>query len=81
MIKIFENEEEVAQEIAREMKDHLFTDQHPVFCLASGSTPQKAIRNFPMMRTSNGKSRGLTSLAWMSGLALTRALKAAAIRC
>lgn len=53
MIKIFENEEEVANEIAREMKDHLFTDQHPVFCLASGSTPQKAIRNFPMMRTSN----------------------------
>lgn len=42
MIKIFDNDEEVAIAIAREMKDHLFNDQHPVFCLASGSTPQKS---------------------------------------
>ncbi|WP_438348524.1 6-phosphogluconolactonase [Paenibacillus sp. FA6] len=46
MIKIFGSEEEVAHEIAKEMKDHLLHDANPVFCLASGSTPQKSYRKF-----------------------------------
>lgn len=45
MIKIFATEEEVANAIAREMKEHL-SDEHPVFCLASGSTPQKSYMKF-----------------------------------
>ncbi|KGP82718.1 MULTISPECIES: 6-phosphogluconolactonase [unclassified Paenibacillus] len=45
MIKIFETEEEVADAIAREMKEHL-SHEHPVFCLASGSTPQKSYMKF-----------------------------------
>ncbi|UVI29105.1 6-phosphogluconolactonase [Paenibacillus spongiae] len=46
MIRIFDTEEEVANEIAREMKEHLFNEQHPVFCLASGSTPHKSYLKF-----------------------------------
>jgi 6-phosphogluconolactonase/glucosamine-6-phosphate isomerase/deaminase len=46
MLKIFDSEEEVANEIAREMKDHLLNDEHPVFSLASGSTPHKSYLKF-----------------------------------
>ncbi|MGZ9586422.1 6-phosphogluconolactonase [Paenibacillus marinisediminis] len=46
MIMIFDTEEEVAYEIAKEMKDHLLNDEQPVFCLASGSTPQKSYKTF-----------------------------------
>lgn len=46
MIKIFESEEEVAIQIAREMKVHLLNDENPVFCLASGSTPHKSYQKF-----------------------------------
>ncbi|MCR2822945.1 6-phosphogluconolactonase [Lederbergia panacisoli] len=46
MIKIFKSEEEVAKIIAEEMKQHLIHDDKPVFCLASGSTPQKAYQKF-----------------------------------
>ncbi|MEH7305206.1 6-phosphogluconolactonase [Neobacillus drentensis] len=46
MIRIFENEEAVANEIAKEMKEHLLHDENPVFCLASGSTPEKSYRKF-----------------------------------
>jgi 6-phosphogluconolactonase/glucosamine-6-phosphate isomerase/deaminase len=46
MIRIFDSEDEVAYEIAKEMKAHLINDEHPVFCLASGSTPQKSYRQF-----------------------------------
>jgi 6-phosphogluconolactonase/glucosamine-6-phosphate isomerase/deaminase len=45
MIKIFETEEELANAIARAMKEHL-ADELPVFCLASGSTPQKSYMKF-----------------------------------
>ncbi|WMT42539.1 6-phosphogluconolactonase [Paenibacillus sp. D2_2] len=45
MIKIFATEEEVADAIAKEMKEHL-SYEHPVFCLASGSTPQKSYLKF-----------------------------------
>jgi glucosamine-6-phosphate deaminase len=46
VIRIFESEAELAQEIANEMRHHLIHDEHPVFCLASGSTPQKTYRKF-----------------------------------
>lgn len=46
MLRIFENERAVANEIAKEMKDHLLHDENPVFCLASGSTPEKSYRQF-----------------------------------
>ncbi|RAP74803.1 6-phosphogluconolactonase [Paenibacillus montanisoli] len=46
MLRIFESEEEVAEAIANEMKASLEHDDRPVFCLASGSTPQKSYRKF-----------------------------------
>lgn len=46
MIRIFDSEDEVAYEIAKEMKAQLKDNEHPVFCLASGSTPQKSYRQF-----------------------------------
>ncbi|REE56308.1 6-phosphogluconolactonase/glucosamine-6-phosphate isomerase/deaminase [Paenibacillus taihuensis] len=46
MIRIFETEEELAREIAREMQQRLTEDEQPVFCLASGSTPQKSYAQF-----------------------------------
>ncbi|WP_256872284.1 6-phosphogluconolactonase [Paenibacillus sp. 79R4] len=45
MIKVFATEEQVADAIAGEMKEHL-ANEHPVFCLASGSTPQKSYMKF-----------------------------------
>ncbi|WAH40061.1 6-phosphogluconolactonase [Alicyclobacillus fastidiosus] len=46
MIKIFSNEDEVANEIAKEMQWHIQNDENPVFCLASGSTPKKSYKRF-----------------------------------
>lgn len=46
MIRIFDSEEGVALEIAKEMKGQLQSDPNPVFCLASGSTPQKSYFQF-----------------------------------
>ncbi|AZN38763.1 6-phosphogluconolactonase [Paenibacillus albus] len=46
MIRIFDSEEELAHEIAREMQQRLAEDEQPVFCLASGSTPQKSYAQF-----------------------------------
>ncbi|MED1863924.1 6-phosphogluconolactonase [Fictibacillus nanhaiensis] len=46
MIKIFEDEQAVTNEIATEMKQHLLNDENPVFCLASGTTPEKSYRQF-----------------------------------
>ncbi|WP_274362040.1 6-phosphogluconolactonase [Paenibacillus thermotolerans] len=46
MIRIFESEEALAQAIANEMLHRLRHDDTPVFCLASGSTPQKSYRKF-----------------------------------
>lgn len=46
MIKIFETEEKLAEAIALEMKQQLETKEHPVFCLASGSTPAKSYQKF-----------------------------------
>ncbi|MBS4200550.1 6-phosphogluconolactonase [Bacillus sp. FJAT-49732] len=46
MIKIFESAEEVANKIAEEMNHNLMKDENPVFCLASGSTPQKGYQKF-----------------------------------
>ena len=45
MVKIFENEQLVAEEIVKEMLEGL-TVSHPVFCLASGSTPAKGYELF-----------------------------------
>jgi glucosamine-6-phosphate deaminase len=46
VLKIYKNEEVIAQEIAKEMKAQLQTENNPVFCLASGSTPQKSYVHF-----------------------------------
>jgi glucosamine-6-phosphate deaminase len=46
VIRIFESEEELAQEVANEMRHRLIHEDHPVFCLASGSTPQRSYRKF-----------------------------------
>lgn len=46
MIKIFETEDILAQTLALEMSMQLKQLQHPVFCLASGSTPAKTYKKF-----------------------------------
>ncbi|WP_027094082.1 6-phosphogluconolactonase [Cohnella thermotolerans] len=46
MLRIFNSEEELANEVAHVMMHHLAHDEHPVFCLASGSTPQISYRKF-----------------------------------
>jgi glucosamine-6-phosphate deaminase len=46
VLKIFEKEEDIAKEIAKEMKAQLQTENNPVFCLASGSTPKKSYLQF-----------------------------------
>ncbi|NIK76189.1 6-phosphogluconolactonase/glucosamine-6-phosphate isomerase/deaminase [Paenibacillus castaneae] len=46
MIRIFDSEEELANAIADKMLEHLHNDVQPVFCLASGSTPQISYRKF-----------------------------------
>lgn len=49
MIRIFDSENDVANKIAMEMRQRLIGDEKPVFCLASGSTPQKSYRQFAGM--------------------------------
>lgn len=46
MIRIFKTEEVLAEAIALEMKQQLEKEEHPVFCLASGSTPAKSYQKF-----------------------------------
>lgn len=46
LLKIFENDDQVAAEIAKEMKVQLVNNNNPVYCLASGSTPQKSYIEF-----------------------------------
>ncbi|MDQ6421473.1 6-phosphogluconolactonase [Paenibacillus sp. LHD-117] len=46
MIRIFESGDELSAAIADEMLLHLRKDPRPVFCLASGSTPQASYAKF-----------------------------------
>ncbi|MGD6961003.1 6-phosphogluconolactonase [Fictibacillus phosphorivorans] len=46
MIKIFEDEQAITNQIAKEMKNYLLNGENPVFCLASGTTPEKSYRQF-----------------------------------
>ncbi|WP_409273718.1 6-phosphogluconolactonase [Neobacillus sp. SCS-31] len=46
MIRIFNNEQEVALQIAKEMEEHVRTEAKPVLCLASGSTPKISYQLF-----------------------------------
>ncbi|MBD7964886.1 6-phosphogluconolactonase [Fictibacillus norfolkensis] len=46
MIKIFEDEQAVTNQVAKEMMQHLLNDENPVFCLASGTTPKKSYLQF-----------------------------------
>ncbi|MED1201797.1 6-phosphogluconolactonase [Heyndrickxia acidicola] len=64
MLKIFENEEAVAIEIAKEMQEQLRNQPNPVFCLASGSTPQKSYFQFVknMENSSDRKKLKVVSL-------------------
>jgi glucosamine-6-phosphate deaminase len=59
MLKIFENEEEVAAEIAKEMNEQLLNNHNPVFCLASGSTPQKSYFQFAKTLQNNSDIKKL----------------------
>jgi glucosamine-6-phosphate deaminase len=59
MIKIFEDEQAVTNEIASEMKQHLLDDENPVFCLASGTTPEKSYRKFAAEAKNNPKLKDL----------------------
>jgi glucosamine-6-phosphate deaminase len=59
VIRIFQSEMELAQEIANEMQHCLIHDEHPVFCLASGSTPQQSYRKFADGIDRDGKIREL----------------------
>jgi glucosamine-6-phosphate deaminase len=59
MIRIFESEDELANEIANEMIHHLIHEEYPVFCLASGSTPQKSYRKFADGIDKDGKIKEL----------------------
>ncbi|MDP4171079.1 MAG: 6-phosphogluconolactonase, partial [Bacillota bacterium] len=52
MIRVFETEDKVAKEIAAKMKEYL-GDENPVFCLASGSTPEKSYKQFSEMIKGN----------------------------
>lgn len=45
MVRIFDTEEALAKEIAQEMYGFLH-EENPVFCLASGSTPEKSYKVF-----------------------------------
>lgn len=46
MLKVFDTEEQLAEKLAREMKEQLRAEENPVFCLASGSTPAQTYRRF-----------------------------------
>lgn len=46
MLKIFKTEESLSKEVAKEMKSQVESLDNPVFCLASGSTPQKIYKVF-----------------------------------
>ncbi|QHW32478.1 glucosamine-6-phosphate deaminase [Paenibacillus rhizovicinus] len=59
MIRVFETEAELAQAIADEMQHDLANEEHPVFCLASGSTPQKSYRKFADAIDPAGKIKSL----------------------
>lgn len=59
MIRIFDTEAELAQAIANEMQDGLTIEAHPVFCLPSGSTPQKSYSAFAEGVDPNGKIKAL----------------------
>jgi 6-phosphogluconolactonase/glucosamine-6-phosphate isomerase/deaminase len=59
MLKIFENEAEVAAEIAKEMNEQLLNNHNPVFCLASGSTPQKSYFQFAKTLQNNSDIKKL----------------------
>lgn len=54
MVRIFDTEEALAKEIAQEMHGFL-NEENPVFCLASGSTPEKSYKVFSEI-VSNGFS-------------------------
>lgn len=46
MVKVFYTEEQLAEKLACEMTEQLKSEENPVFCLASGSTPAKTYRRF-----------------------------------
>lgn len=46
MLKIFDTEEELARVLSLEMLSQLKSENNPIFCLASGSTPAKTYKKF-----------------------------------
>ncbi|WP_416729776.1 6-phosphogluconolactonase [Fictibacillus sp. JL2B1089] len=59
MIKIFEDEQAITNQIAKEMKQHLVNEENPVFCLASGTTPEKSYRQFAWETKNNPRLKDL----------------------
>ncbi|MFC0236638.1 6-phosphogluconolactonase [Fictibacillus phosphorivorans] len=59
MIKIFEDEQAITNQIAKEMKQHLVNEENPVFCLASGTTPEKSYRQFAGETKNNPRLKDL----------------------
>jgi glucosamine-6-phosphate deaminase len=59
MIKIFEDEQAITIQVAKEMKQHLVNEENPVFCLASGTTPEKSYRKFATEVKDNSRIKDL----------------------
>ncbi len=59
MIKIFEDEQAITNQIVKEMEQHLLNNEKPVFCLASGTTPEKSYCQFAGETKDNSRLKDL----------------------
>ena len=59
MIKIYEDEQAITNQVAKKIKQHLLNNEKPVFCLASGTTPEKSYRQFAAEVKDNSRIKDL----------------------